>query len=79
MYARLGKIAMRQGLTCVSTVRIDATELRSRNFALTGERSDPIDVKYLATIGSFARTDAIYVATGAIFDTIVVTRNINAG
>lgn len=75
MYARLGKIAMRQGLTCVSIVRIGAKELRSRNFARTGEKSDPIDVKYLVTVESFDRTVVIYVATDAIFGTIVVTRD----
>jgi len=62
----------------VSIVRIVAKELRSRNFARTGEKSDPIDVKYLATGESFDRTDVIYVATGAIFGTIVVMLDIDA-
>jgi hypothetical protein len=75
MYARLGKIAMRQGLTCVSSVRIGAKERRSRNFSRTGEKSDPIDVKYLVTVESFDRIVVIYVATAAIFGTIVVTRD----
>ena len=75
MSARLGKIAMRQGLTCVSIVRIGAKEPRSRNFARIGERSDPINVKYLVTVESFDRTVVTCVAIGAIFDTIVVTRD----
>lgn len=74
-YARLGKIAKKQGLTCVSIVRIGAKELRSRNFVRTGEKSDPIDVKYLVTVESSDRIVAIYVATAAIFGTIVVTRD----
>ena len=79
MYARLDRTAMRRELTCVSIGKIDAKELRSRSFALTGEKSDPIDVKYLATIASFDRTDVSYVATGAIFGTIVVTRDTRNG
>lgn len=75
MFARLGRIAMRQGLTCESIVKIVEKELRSRNFARTGERSDPIDVKCLATGASFDRTVAIFVATGAIFGTIAVTHD----
>jgi hypothetical protein len=59
----------------VSIVRIGAKELRRRNFARTGEKSDPIDVKYLVTVESFDRTVVICVATGAISGMIVVTRD----
>jgi len=78
MDVKSGRIVRKRGLTCVSIVRIAAKGLRSRNFARTGEKSDPIDVKYLATGESFDRTDVIYVATGAIFGTIVVMRDIDA-
>jgi hypothetical protein len=59
----------------VSIVRIVAKALRSRNFARTGERSDPIVARYLVTGVSFDRIVAIYVATGAISGAIGVTRD----
>jgi hypothetical protein len=61
----------------VSIVRIGAKALRNRNFARTGERSDPIVARYLATGVSFDRIVAIYVATGAISGAIGVTRDID--
>ena len=77
--ARSGRIAAKQHLTCVSIVRIVAKERRRRNFARTGERSDPIDGRYLVTSASFDKIVATYVATGATFDTIVVMRDIDTG
>jgi hypothetical protein len=59
----------------MSIVRIVVKGLRSRNFARTGERSDPIVARYLVTGVSFDRTVAIYVATGAISGGIDVTRD----
>ena len=78
-HARSGKIAAKQDLTCASIVRIVAKGLRSRNFARTGEKSDPIDARYLATGGTFDRIVAIYVATGAISRAIGVTRDTETG
>jgi len=77
MYARSGKIAAKQDLTCVSIVRIVARGPRSRSFVQTGAKSDPIDAKYLVTGVSFDRIVAIYVATGAISGAIGVTRDID--
>ena len=74
-YARSGKIAAKRDLTCVSIVRIVAKGPRSRSFVQTGAKSDPIDAKYLVTGVSFDRIVAICVATGAISDTIGVTRD----
>jgi len=74
MYARSGKIAAKQDMTCVSIVRIVAKGPRSRNFVQTGAKSDPIDAKYLVTGVSFDGIVAIYVATGAISGAIGVTR-----
>ena len=59
----------------MSIVRIVAKALRSRNFVRTGEKSDPIVVRYLVTGVSFDRIVAIYVATGAISAAIGVTRD----
>lgn len=63
----------------MSIVRIVAKERRSRNFARTGEKSDPIDGRYLVTGASFERTIAIYAGTGATSDATVVTRDIDTG
>jgi hypothetical protein len=63
----------------VSIVRIGTKGPRSRNFARTGEKSDPIDERYLVTGASFDRTIAIYAGTGATSDAIVVTRDIDNG
>jgi hypothetical protein len=75
MYARSGKIAAKQDLTCVSIDRIVAKGPRSRSFVQTGAKSDRIDAKYLVTGVSIDRIVAIYVATGAIFAATGVTRD----
>ena len=79
MYARSGKIAAKQDLTCASIVRIVAKGLRSRNFVQTGAKSDPIDAKYLVTGVSFDRIVAIYAVTGAISGAIGVTPDTDKG
>jgi hypothetical protein len=78
-HARSGKIAAKQDLMYASIVRIVAKGPRGRSFARTGERSDPIDARYLATGGSFDRIVVIYVATGAIFAGTGATRGTDSG
>ena len=61
----------------VREYRQDRREGASRQELLRGPdgKSDPIDERYLVTGGSFDRIVAIYVATGAIFGAIGVTRD----
>jgi hypothetical protein len=74
MCVKPDRTSAKPDLTFESIDKIDATELRSRNYVPTVVKFEAIIGKYWVTAESFDRIDAICVVTVATFAAIGATR-----